>query len=266
MPGSCVGSKVYPLSSVVSKHRSQILMQLMPPLATCSKRVRLSASSLILLTLLAAHQSQAVPSESILASDIASPFSGLLSPHPGEGQAQQFTITSGNWLITRARLILGSQDPMYPVTPALQVRDTSGVGGGPGAVLGSFSINPNDLPRWQPTRTDFSTVTAPAASDFTLNAGTYWLCLIHTGSAGAFDDALTSANPLMQSGIAGSVIMGDGVLRSYDGGLTFTADLAGSALLMELDGTAVPEPTTLTLFSVLSGLTLLASPRRSRAG
>jgi hypothetical protein len=213
---------------------------------------------------LAGYQSQALPTESVLAGSLSSPFDGVLQNVPGYGQAQKFSITSAIWTVTQARLVLGMQDPVYPVTPALQIRDAYGAGGGPGAVLGTFSINPADIPAWEMGVNHFGTVTAPASTGFNLGAGSYWLCLVHTGWIGGFDVALASQDPFSQSGVAGSVILGNGALRTYDGGQSFVADLGGWALLTEVDGVAVPEPSALAL-AVLGSLFLRTSVRRKPA-
>jgi hypothetical protein len=204
---------------------------------------RLGGLAITLAALLAARQSQATINGSAVASDLANSFTALSFDNPGNGFAQQFTITSGNWTVTQAQINLGMQDPVYPVTPLLQLRNAFGVGGGPGATLGSFTVNPNDIPPWIFGVNNFGTVTAPAASSFELGPGTYWLCVMNASPNGGFMNGYATANPLVQTGIAGVVPLNNAVQLTYDGGNTFApANYGDIAMLIELDAQPVPEP------------------------
>jgi hypothetical protein len=226
---------------------------------------RLCGFALTTAALLAARPSAAVIYGSAVASDLANPFVALSFVNPGIGFAQQFTITSGNWSVTQAQINLGMQDPSYPVTPVLQVRNAAGAGGGPGATLGSFTVNPNDIPPWIFGVNNFGIVTAPAAASFELGPGTYWLCVMNTSSLGGFMDGYATANPLVQTGIAGNVSLSNGVQATSDGGNSFApANFGDTAMLIELDAQPVPEPSAGSLVLLgLCGLLVRALRRRA---
>lgn len=179
-------------------------------------------------------------------SDLANPRAGISFGNPSYGYAQEFTITGGAWDITQAQINLGDLSPL-PGSPLLQVRNSLGAGLGPGtSVLGSFTMNPNDIP----SGFNFANIAAPADNSFILGPGTYWLCFGNNQPTGGFWVAFASDNSLVQGGLAGTVNT-TAVAQSSDGGQTFGApSLGGFALLIELDGQPVPEPGAFGLFGM----------------
>jgi len=174
--------------------------------------------------------------------DHSNPFNPIDFMNPNVGFAQQFFIGNGAWQITQARVRLGSQDPFSPVTPAVQIRDTTGPGGGPGAVLGTFNLNPNDIPPYNPSFVNSGIVTAPANSNIQLGVGSYFLTIINQQNTGGIVECFTFSSPFTQDGIGGTIANNASIWKTYDGGGTFGAAYGGYAILMELDGIAVPEP------------------------
>jgi hypothetical protein len=54
-----------------------------------------------------------------------------------------------------------------------------------------------------------------------------------------------TGNPLVQTGVAGTIPLSNGVQLTYDGGNTFApANFGDTAMLIELDAQPVPEPAT----------------------
>ncbi|PWU11852.1 MAG: hypothetical protein C5B50_22605 [Verrucomicrobia bacterium] len=183
---------------------------------------------------------------STVVGDLGSPQGGINFGNPGYGYAQEFTISSGLWTISQAWISLGDSATM-PGPPLFQVRNTLGSSVGPGAtVLGSFILNPNDIP----TGFNFANILAPANSPFMLGPGTYWLCIGNNQPVGGFWVPMATDNTLVQGGIAG-IINTTAVALSSNGGQTFSPpSLGGWALITQLDGTQVPEPQVWALLAV----------------
>ena len=182
----------------------------------------------------------------IIISDLASPRGAIDFGDPSYGYAQEFTVTSGTWNIFQAQINLGDGAGL-PGSPLLQVRNYLGAGLAPGTeVLGSFTMNPNDIP----TGFNFANIVATANNDFILGPGTYWLCFGNDLPTGGFWVAFADDGSLVQDGISGIVNM-DTVAQSGDGGQTFgTPSLGGYDLIFGLQGQPVPEASTLSLLGI----------------
>jgi hypothetical protein len=205
---------------------------------------------LSVLTLIAALWAVPPARADLVIGDLSNPFGSVYSLNPGSGVAQRFDVTAGFGPITLGRLYLGNQDPVYPVTPVVQIRDASGISGGPGAaVLGSFSVNALDIPLYVFGANNFAAVSANPLSSLSLGIGTYWLCIANSAAIGSFQGGFTSANPVVQNGANGNVINLAGISLSFDNGTSYgSPGLSGSALLMELQ--TIPEPSTTVLVPV----------------
>jgi hypothetical protein len=199
-----------------------------------------------------------------LLGDHANPFNSIDFLSPGYGFAQQITVSSGTWDITQVRVRLGNQSIYTQIDPIVQIRDSSGPGGGPGsAVIGSFSIDGSQVPAWTFGGVNTAIVSAPPDSGFQLSAGSYWAAVINADTGDALLACYTDANPLVQDGVGGSVLGASPIYQTYDAGQTFSPVYGGYALLVALDGNLVPEPGTCSVLAALAGL---AGMRWRRAG
>ncbi|MGD0744678.1 MAG: hypothetical protein ABSA45_05945 [Verrucomicrobiota bacterium] len=209
--------------------------------------VRVAILALLAIKWAAAPQAYALTMYTGIVGDLANPRAAIDFGNPSYGYAQEFTITSGTWDIFQAQINLGDLATM-PGSPLLQVRNAQGSGLGPGmTVLGSFTMNPNDIP----TGFNFANIVAPVDASFILGPGTYWFCLGNDQPTGGFWVPFASDNSLVEGGVAGTVDT-TAVAQSGDGGQTFGApSLGGYSLLFELDAQPVPEPGTAKMIGVV---------------
>src|ERR1039457_445879 len=187
----------------------------------------------------------------IVAGDLQNPMDGIGSLPPDYGWAQQFTIASGLWSLTSAQVYVGDQYPGLPAVPVVQIRNAA-AGNIPGTnVLGTFTMNANNIPAWQFGVEHIAPVSAPADSVIVLGPGTYWLCMMNFAlpdSGGDIYVGFANAGHTQQSGAAGNLInVAD--LATWDGQnlSSYTPSFANQTLLVELDGHAIPEPSTCAL-------------------
>jgi hypothetical protein len=202
----------------------------------------------------------------IIAGDLQNVFGAISSLHPDSGWAQQFTIASGTWSVTDAEVYVGDQYPGLPTVPVVQIRNAA-PGNIPGAdILGTFTMNPNNIPSWTFGVNHLAAVSASADSVVNLGAGTYWLCMMNFAlpSTGAgMDVGFATASPMQQSGASGNLINVASLAVWTDPSFTsISPTIANQTLLVQLDGEPIPEPSTLTLAG-LGAFSLLASRRKS---
>ncbi len=182
--------------------------------------------------------------ESIIVGDHSNPFYSIdfLSPH--YGFAQKFSITSTPWNVTKVRIRLGNQGPTTIIDPIVQIRNISPLDGGPGSiVLGAFTIDGNQIPLWTFGGNNTAIVEATPDSSFNLGVGEYWLSVINPTNTNAPLVCFASASPFQQDGVGGNIANTAPTFKTYDAGQTFSNAYSGYALLMELDGNQIPEPT-----------------------
>lgn len=172
---------------------------------------------------------------------------------PLSGIAQSFIITSGVWDITEIKMELGLR--VGTPTPVLQIRNGSGPGGLPGnSILASMTLDISDIP------TDgFAYVSVTPSMTLTLSAGTYWIYANETTADTSYNWA-TSFNT-EQTGTSGSLVLAgaNGIAKTTDNVTTFGfahVPFPKAALLMDVVGVAVPEPTPI---AVLAALVAMAS-------
>src|ERR1035438_5637701 len=109
----------------------------------------------------------------IIAGDLQNAFDAIGSLPPAYGWAQQFTIASGTWNVTAAEVYVGNQYPGLPSVPVVQIRNAA-AGNIPGASkLGTFTMNPNNIPAWAFGVNHLAAVSAAADASFGLGPGTY---------------------------------------------------------------------------------------------
>ncbi len=202
----------------------------------------------------------------ILAGDFSNPFIGLQWIDRGYALAQKFTVPTGDWNITSAQLYLGMRYPTdYPLIPVVQIRDTA-AGGGPGqSVLGSFSVNPNDIPPWMFGYNNMGVVPATPTGNISLSGGTYWLSLAnpYTDPSISFIVGMASS-PLTQTGL-GQIFDVNGIAPSSNYGQTYgmpDPSYNGYAFLMQLGGQLVPEPSAGLMLGLGTFLCLAFRRRR----
>ena len=202
----------------------------------------------------------------IIAGDLQNPFAAISRLPPNYGWAQQFTIASGTWNATAAEVYVGDQYPGQPSVPVVQIRSDA-AGNIPGDTLfGTFTMNPNNIPAWEFGVNHLAAVSAPADSSISLGPGTYWLCMMNfavPSSYGLIDIGFARASPMQQSGAAGNLI-NVASLATWNGQSfsSYTPGFADEALLVQLDGLPIPEPSTWTLAG-LGAFSLLAFRRKS---
>jgi len=208
--------------------------------------VRAAILTVLAIGLAATPQAQATIYTGIVG-NLGNPRAAIDLGNPSYGYAQEFTITSGTWNIFQSQINLGALATM-PGSPLLQVRNALGAGLGPGTtVLGSFTLNPNDIP----TGFNFANIVAPADTSFILSPGIYWFCLGNDQPTGGFWVPFADDNSMVQGGLDGTVNT-TGVAQSGDGGQTFgSPSLGGNALLFQLDAQPVPEPGSVGLFGLM---------------
>ena len=211
--------------------------------------------------LAASTQAQSV----IIAGDLQNAFDAIGSLPPDYGWAQQFTIASGTWNVTSAEVYVGNQYPGLPAVPVVQVRNAAGNIPG-SSILGSFTMNPNNIPAWEFGVNHLAAVSAPADSGIALGPGTYWLCMMNfaaTNSDGTINVGFADASPMRQSGAAGNLI-NVATLATWDGQKfsSYTPGIVNQTLLVQLDGQPVPEPSTWMLAG-LGTFSLLAFRRQN---
>ena len=160
-------------------------------------------------------------------------------------------------------MFLGGQYPGAEVTPLLEIRNGL-EGGGPGTtILGSFDVNPNDVPPFILGNNNMAEVSAPAGSSFSLGPGDYWLCLINPNpSIGTIYVGFTEPGLLVEDGVFGNIDTNVDLYRSFDGGTSFS-DFGPYPVLMEVRAQLVPEPTTVSLLG-LGSLALVMVRRRNQ--
>jgi hypothetical protein len=201
-----------------------------------------------------------------IAGDLQNPFDIIGSLPPDYGWAQQFTIAGGTWNVTAAEVYVGNQYPGLPSVPVVQIRSDA-AGNVPGDTLfGTFTMNPNNIPAWEFGVNHLAAVSAPADSSISLGPGTYWLCMMNfaaTNSYGAIDVGFADASPMQQSGAAGNLI-NVASLATWNGQSfsSYTPEIGGQTLLVELDGLPIPEPSAWTLVGP-GAFSLLAFRRKS---
>ena len=182
----------------------------------------------------------------IIAGDLANSFDVLGRLPADYGWAQELSIGNGIWNLTSAAVYVGNQDPSYPAVPVVQIRDAAS-GNVPGSnVLGTFTMNPNNIPSWEFGVNHLAAILAPADSSIVLGPGIYWLCMMNfapSTSQDVINVGFADMNPLQQSGIAGNTVDG-GTLATWDGNTfrSFSPTIAHQTLLVELDGQPIPEP------------------------
>lgn len=202
----------------------------------------------------------------IVAGDLGNPMYAIGSLPPAYGWAQQFTIASGLWNLTSAEVAVGDQYPGLPSVPVVQIRNAT-AGNLPGTgILGTFTMNPNNIPAWQFGVEHIAPVSAPADSSIVLGPGTYWLCMMNfalPASQGEIYVGFANSARTQQSGAAGNLI-NVAALATWDGETfsSYTPTFANQTLLVQLDGQPIPEPSTWTLAG-LGGCSLLAFRRQN---
>jgi hypothetical protein len=197
----------------------------------------------------------------IIAGDLQNSFDAIGSLPPAYGWAQQFTIASGVWSVAAAEVYVGNQFPSLPAVPVVQIRNAA-AGNIPGAsILGSFTMNPNNIPAWAMGVNQMAAVSAPADAGVGLGPGTYWLCLMNfalPGSQGEINVGFADAGTMQQSGTTGNLInVGNLATWNAQNFSSYTPEIANQTLLVQLDGQLVPEPSTLNLIG-LAAFSLLA--------
>lgn len=200
----------------------------------------------------------------ILVGDLANSFDALGRLPSDYGWAQEITIGNGVWNLTAAEVYVGNQFPGYPAVPVVQIRNVA-AGNVPGnTVLGSFTMNPNDIPAWESGVNNLAAVSAPADSSIVLGPGIYWLCMMNFAPSGSYDviNVGFTTSPPQQSGAIGNTV-NDTTLAVWDGTnfSSVTASFAHQTLLVELDGQPVPEP-SVTLWAAAGAVIALLLRRR----